>query len=468
MRHFLAIDLGAESGRVILGTLADGKLALEELHRFPNTPVRLATGLHWDTFRLFHEIQQGLAVAGRERHLKLDGIGVDTWGVDYGLFDANGELIANPRHYRDERNDGMLEKTFAVVPREDVFAETGIQFMQLNSLYQFYASKLANSPGLANAKTLLFMPDLLNYWLTGVMKAERTIASTSQFYNPKLRTWATGLLGKLGLPVQILPEIVDPGVKLGNLHGWLAEGSGLAETPVFTSAGHDTASAVAAVPATGDDWCYISSGTWSLMGVEIDEPIINEQSLALNYTNEIGVGGKVRLLKNIAGLWLLQECKRSWEAEGKNFSYDELTKLAGEARPKVALIDPDAFLHTGNMPQRIADWCKEHGQAVPETTGEFCRVILESLAERYRQVLENLESLTGRRINVIHIVGGGSRNMLLNKLVAEATGRRVIAGPVEATAAGNILVQAIGSGAIKDLDEARAVVRASFEVVEVQ
>jgi len=468
MKHFLAIDLGAESGRAILGTLADGKLSLEELHRFPNTPVRVTTGLHWDTFHLFHEIQQGLAVAGRERHLELDGIGVDTWGVDFGLLGADGELIANPRHYRDERNDGMLEKVFAVVPREAVFAETGIQFMQLNSLYQLYAAKLAGSPGLHHAKTLLFMPDLLNYWLTGVMKAERTIASTSQFYDPKRRTWASGLLGKLGLPESILPEIVEPGVKLGNLSGWLQEKCGLKETAVFTSAGHDTASAVAAVPATGDDWCYISSGTWSLMGVEIDEPIINEQSLALNYTNEIGVGGKVRLLKNIAGLWLLQECKRSWEAEGKNYSYDELTKLATEARPHVAKIDPDAFLHTGNMPQRIADWCTEHGQEVPQTTGEFCRVILESLAERYRQVLENLESLTGRRINVIHIVGGGSRNMLLNKLVAEATGRRVVAGPVEATAIGNILVQALGSGAIKDLDEGRAVVRASFEVVEVQ
>lgn len=468
MKHFLAIDLGAESGRAILGTLANDKLALEELHRFPNTPVRINTGLYWDTFRLFHEIQQGLAVAGRERHIELDGIGVDTWGVDYGLFGSDGELIANPRHYRDERNDGMMEKTFAAVPKAAIFGETGIQFMQLNSLYQLYAAKLAGAPGLANAKTLLFMPDLFNYWLTGVMMAERTIASTSQFYDPSRRTWASGLLAKLGLPESILPEIVEPGTKLGNLSGWLAEWAGLRETPVFASAGHDTACAVAAVPAQGHDWCYISSGTWSLMGVEIDEPIINEQSLALNYTNEIGVGGKVRLLKNIAGLFLLQECKRSWAIEGKNYSYDELTQLAAEARPHVAMLDPDAFLHTGNMPQKIAAWCKEHGQAVPQTTGEFCRVILECLAERYRQVLENLETLTGRRINTIHIVGGGSRNMLLNRLVAEATGRRVVAGPAEATAAGNILVQAIGSGALKNLDEARAVVRASFDVTEVQ
>ena len=340
--------------------------------------------------------------------------------------------------------------------------------MQLNSLYQLYAAKLAGSPGLANAKTLLFMPDLFNYWLTGVMKAERTIASTSQFYDPARRTWASGLLAKLGLPESILPEIVEPGTKLGNLSPWLAELAGLKQTPVFASAGHDTACAVAAVPAQGHDWCYISSGTWSLMGVEIDEPIINEQSLALNYTNEIGVGGKVRLLKNIAGLWLLQECKRSWAAEGIHYSYDELTQLAGEARPHVAMLDPDAFLHAGNMPQRIAEWCTEHGQAVPQTIGEFCRVILESLAERYRQVLENLQTLTGRRINTIHIVGGGSRNMLLNRLVAEATGRRVVAGPAEATAAGNILVQAIGSGALKDLDEARAVVQASFDVMEVK
>ena len=468
MKRFLAIDLGAESGRAILGTLEKGKLALEELHRFPNTPVRLEAGLYWDTFRLFHEIQLSLAAAGRERHLELDGIGVDTWGVDYGIFGSDGELIANPRHYRDERTDGMLERTFACVPKAQIFGETGIQFMQLNSLYQIYAAKLARSPGLANAKTLLFMPDLFNYWLTGVMKAERTIASTSQFYDPVRRTWASQLLSKLGLPELILPEIVEPGTKLGNLSPWLAEWAGLKETPVFASAGHDTACAVAAVPGVGDDWCYISSGTWSLMGVEIDEPIINEQSMQLNYTNEIGVGGKVRLLKNIAGLWLLQECKRSWAAEGMDYSYDELTKLAGEARPHVAKLDPDAFLHPGNMPTKIAGWCKEHGQPVPQTAGEFCRTILESLAERYRQVLENLQTLTGRRINTIHIVGGGSRNMLLNRLVAQATGRRVVAGPVEATALGNILVQAIGSGALKDLDEARAVVRASFDVAEVQ
>lgn len=468
MKHFLAIDLGAESGRAILGTLAEGKLALGELHRFANTPVRVTTGLHWDTFRLFHEIQQGLAVAGRERHLELDGIGVDTWGVDYGLFGTDGELIANPRHYRDERNDGMMEKTFAAVARSEIFAETGIQFMQLNSLYQLYAAKLAGSPGLKNAKTLLFMPDLFNYWLTGVMKAERTIASTSQFYDPAKRTWASGLLAGLGLPESILPEIIEPGTSLGNLSAWLAEWAGLKETPVYASAGHDTACAVAACPGEGSDWCYISSGTWSLMGVEIDEPIVNQQSLELNYTNEIGVGGKVRLLKNIAGLWLLQECKRSWAAEGNDYTYDELTRLAAEARPHVAKLEPDAFLHTGNMPVKIAEWCKEQGQAVPRTTGEYCRAILESLAERYRQVLENLQTLTGRRINTIHIVGGGSRNMLLNRLVAEATGRRVVAGPVEATAAGNILVQAIGSGALKDLEEARAVVRASFDVTEVK
>jgi rhamnulokinase len=456
---FLAIDLGAESGRAILGTLENGRLALEELHRFPNTPVRLPTGLYWDTLRLFHEIRHALAICGRERKIALDGIGIDTWGVDFGLLGADGALVDNPRHYRDARNNGMLEKTFAVVPREEIFRQTGIQFMQLNSLYQLHAMKLNGSPALRAATRLLFMPDLLNYWLTGVAKAELTIASTSQFYDPVRKQWATYLFGRLGLPAEILPEIVAPGTRLGALLPEIAESSGLAGgTPVYATACHDTASAVAAVPSEGSGWCYISSGTWSLMGAEVDAPVINETSLALNFTNEQGAGGKVRLLKNIAGLWLLQECRRDWALQGREYSYADLTRMAEDAQSCGAIVDPDALHSPGHMPEQIVEHCRGTGQAIPDQPGQMCRCILESLAATYAKVLANIETLTGVRIDRIHIVGGGSQNILLNKLAAAATGRTVIAGPVEATAAGNILVQAIGAGVVSGLDEARAVV----------
>jgi len=464
MQHYLAFDLGAESGRAMLGTLDAGRLKIEELHRFLNTPVRVFDALYWDTLRLWHEIQRGLCVAGRERKLQVDGIGIDTWGVDFALLGPDGALADNPRHYRDGRTNGVMEKLFAIVPRAEVFAQTGIQFMQLNSLYQFYALKLANSPALAAARTLLFMPDLLNYWLTGNARAERTIASTSQFYDPRRKTWAFDLLQRLGLPAHILPEIVDPGAQLGSLLGPVAAEAGLGPVPVYATGCHDTASAVAAVPAEGSDWCYISSGTWSLMGAELNEPIINAQVLAENLTNEVGAAGKVRFLKNIAGLWLMQECRRTWALEGDAYSYEELVRLAGEAEPGRPTVDPDAFLEPGDMPRKIVAHCRARGLAAPETPAQFTRTILESLAERYRQVLDSLETLAGRRFNVIHIVGGGSRNSLLNQLVANATRRTVVAGPTEATAIGNVLIQAIGAGALSGLEEARAVVRRSFEV----
>jgi rhamnulokinase len=461
-KNYLAIDLGAESGRAILGTLDNGRLELQELHRFPNQPVRTPAGLYWDSLRLFHEIEHGLAVAGRERKLHLDGIGVDTWGVDFGLIGSDGSLVASPMHYRDARNDGMLEKTFAVVPRAEIFAHTGIQFMQLNSLYQLYAMKLAGAPGLNAATRLLFMPDLFNYWLTGVECNELTEASTSQFYNPSAKRWATELFERLELPAAILGKIVTPGTLLGPLLPHVADAAGLERTLVYATASHDTAAAVAAVPAEGDGWCYISSGTWSLMGLELSEPVIDERSLALNFTNEVGVGGRIRFLKNIAGLWLLQECRRAWALDGTEYTYDELAGMTSACAPFKAVISPDEFLHAGGMPGRIAAWCASTGQIAPATPGEFARVILESLALRYRQVLESLEVAVSRKINVIHIVGGGSRNRVLNQFVADATGRIVVAGPSEATAAGNVLVQAIGSGVIANLEEARAVVRRSL------
>ena len=456
MQHYLAFDLGAESGRAMLGALEGGRLTLEELHRFANTPVRVFQSLYWDTLRLWHDIQHGAEVATRERKLKLAGMGVDTWGVDFALIGADGMLVDNPRHYRDPRTNGMMEKLFERVPREEVFRQTGIQFMQFNSLYQWYAMKLAGSPALETARTLLFLPDLFNYWLTGAAKAELTIASTSQFYNPRERRWATELVEALGLAKGILPELIEPGTRLGEYHG----------APVYAVAGHDTASAVAAVPAHGpsgkNDWCYISSGTWSLMGVEVDRPVINAQSLELNFTNELGVGGKIRLLKNIAGLWLLQECRRAWAAEGAAYSYEQLAQMAAEAKPFRAIIHPDAFLEPGEMPAKIAAHCRATGQQPPGTHAEFARTILESLGLRYRQVLESLEALVGRRIEVVHIVGGGSRNQVLNQFVADSTRRKVIAGPTEATAIGNILVQAMAAGAIRSLAEAREVVRNSF------
>ena len=466
MKRYLAFDFGAESGRAIVGTLDNGKLTLEEIHRFPNIPVRLNTGLYWDVLRLFHEVQHAMHIVGRERQYTISGIGVDTWGVDFGLLSSDGALLDNPRLYRDSRNDGTVEKICEAAGKENIFSQTGIQFMQINSLCQLYASKLAGTESLKQAVHLLFIPDLFNYWLTGVMRAEVTIASTSQFYNPAERRWATELLDTLGLPKQILPELIQPGEELGKLLPWLALESGLGEIPVYTSAGHDTASAVVAVPAEGDNWCYISSGTWSLMGVEIDEPILTKEALAMNITNEIGYGGKVRLLKNIMGLWLVQECRRTWLAQGHNYSYEELTDMAAAAETGIAVIDVDAFLHPGHMPEKIAAWCRAHSQRVPHTPGEFVRVILESLAIRYNQVLEGIEKLTGKRIDVIHIVGGGSKNKLLNSLVVKATGRRVIAGPVEGTAIGNLLVQALGAGDIGSLAEARVIVRNSFDVQE--
>jgi rhamnulokinase len=459
MPHYLAFDFGAESGRALVGTLTGGRLEVKEVHRFPNTPVRVLGALYWDTLRLWHEIQHGIAIAVRDRKLALDGIGIDTWGVDYGLLGSDGLLLESPRHYRDARTNGVMEKLFEVVPRDEVFQYTGIQFMQLNTLFQLYAAK--SSPALSIATGLLNMPDLFNYWLTGVAKSEITIASTTQFFNPATMTWATELLKRLGIRTDILGPLARPGTLLGKTID-------PPHIPVYASAGHDTAAAVAAVPAQGgDNWCYISSGTWSLMGLELDAPLINAQTLAANYTNEVGVAGKIRFLKNIAGLWLLQECRRAWAQQGHEYSYEELTSMAAEARSNSAVIDPDAFLEPGDMPAKIAAHCESNRRGVPQTHGEYTRAILESLAVRYREVLEDLEKLSGRKIEVIHIVGGGSRNMLLNQLVANTTKRRVIAGPSEATAIGNILTQAIGAGVLKDLTEARAVVRNSFELTVV-
>ncbi len=464
-RRYLALDLGAESGRAILASLADGKLALDELHRFTNAPVTLPTGLYWDTLRLFHEICEGLRAAGRAAD-RLDGIAIDTWGVDFGLLGSDGALIENPRCYRDPRTKGMQAEVFQLVPKKEVFAQTGVQFMDINSLYHLMSIQRRTPELVRHASKLLFMPDLLNYFLTGVQCSERTIASTSQFYDPVRRAFATDMLRNLGISSSFLAELVDPGTTLGEVLPHVSEHCGLKRDPqVFTTGCHDTASAVAAVPVQdGGGWCYISSGTWSLMGVELDAPVIDDATLAANFTNEAGVGNKIRLLKNIAGLWVLQECRRAWATEGHEHSYAELMEMAAAAKPMTTVIDPDAFVTPGRHPERIREHCRSRGQQVPADIGSMTRVILYSLAVRYKEVLELLERVTGRSIGVIHIVGGGSKNRLLNQLAADVTGRTVLAGPAEATAAGNALTQAMGTGDVSGLDELRQIVRRSFGV----
>jgi rhamnulokinase len=466
-RHYLALDLGAESGRAILAKLADHRIELTELHRFANTPVQLPTGLYWDTLRLFHEICEGIRAAGKATE-DLDGIAMDTWGVDFGLLGADGELLQNPRHYRDARTGGAPAAVFATVPRAEVFRQSGVQFMDINSLYQLYAIKRDSPDVLDAASKLLFMPDLFNYFLTGVFASERTIASTSQFYNPVIKAFATDMLRKLGIGAGFLAGLVDPGTELGPVLPYISDHCGLKhDAVVYTTGSHDTASAVAAVPASeGGNWCYISSGTWSLMGVELDDPVIDDASLEANFTNESGVAGKIRFLKNIPGMWVLQECRRTWAKHGQDYSYGELMESAAAAKPLDTILDLDEFTSPGNHPQRICDYCRKTAQEPPEGPGAITRVILQSLAARYQQVLESLEKLTGKSIEVIHIVGGGSRNRLLNQFAANRIGRRVIAGPAEATAAGNALIQAMGTGDIEGLEEVRAVVRQSFELEE--
>ena len=473
-RNFLAFDLGAESGRAVLGTLEDQRLTLEEKHRFANPTGRMRGRLVWNLLSQWEELKSGLRktagdTAGHGRRPALHGIGVDTWGVDFGLVGRDGDVLGNPFHYRDPRTDGVMQKTFERVSKERIFDATGVQFMQLNSLYQLIATRDTRPQLLDATETLLFVPDLFNYLFTDVRKSEFSIATTSQMYDPRKKDWARPMLEELGLPTRILPEIVPSGTVLGQLRREVAEECGVGRIPVIAPACHDTASAVASVPAetsAGGDWCYISSGTWSLMGVEVPEPVINEKSLAYNYTNEGGVGGTIRFLKNIMGLWLVQQCRGQWKSEGYEHSYAELTQMAARSRPFAAVIDPDhqSFLMPGDMPDKIERFCKDTKQRPPHTRGDYVRTCLEGLALAYRRTLEGMEDVLGRKIRVIHIVGGGSQNELLNQMTADACQRPVIAGPVEATAAGNILVQAMATGDVKSLADARAIVRESFEV----
>ncbi len=463
---YLAIDLGAESGRVMAGLFDGTRVRLEELHRFPNGPVQVADTMRWDLLRLWSEIQSGLAKAAVRFGQNITSVGVDTWGVDFVLLSKTGEMLGQPYHYRDRRTLGVMEQTFHRVSRSEIFSQTGLQFMEINSLYQLVAMNQSNAPLVQQADRFLMIPDFFHWLLSGSRVVEFTNATTSQMFHPSNRTWAYDLLRQLDLPTQMFGDVVGPGTKLGTLREDVARRAGLPRLNVVAPATHDTGAAVAAVPTenTGRaNWAYISSGTWSLMGLELPHAVLTQRALELNVTNEGGIDGTYRLLKNIMGLWLVQECRRSFERNGSAYDYGLLAQVARDAKPFRAFVDPDdrAFLAPHDMPEAMRDWCRQTNQEVPDSDGGVVRCALESLALKYRTVLGWLEELSGERVEVIHIVGGGTQNELLNQFTANATGRPVITGPIEATAFGNILVQARTAGAVGSLHEIRSVVRAS-------
>ena len=468
-RVYLAIDLGAESGRVIAGLWNGKTIKLEEVHRFPNGPVLLSDTLRWDVVRLWAEIQTGLTMAAKKFGKKIVSVGADTWGVDYVLLTKTGEMLGQPYHYRDARTNGVMEQAVKRVSRADIFAQTGLEFMQLNTLFQLIALKQTNPDLLDAADCFLMMPDFLHWALCGSRVVEFTNGTTTQCMNPLTRDWATGLLKKFGLPTRIFPEVVAPGTKLGALRPSVAEKTGLGKVQVVAPPTHDTASAVAGVPTanTGKpNWAYLSSGTWSLMGAEVNKASLSPRTLELNMTNEGGIDGTYRLLKNIMGMWLVQQCKRSFDAAGQTHSYAELENLAANAKPLRSLVNPGdvRFLNPKDMPKAIQEFCRETKQPVPKSPGELTRCARESLALKYRNVLGALEELTDNRIEVIHIVGGGSKDALLDQMTADACQRPVVTGPVEATAMGNLMMQVRASGEVSSLAEMRDAIRKSSEV----
>jgi len=468
-RIYLAIDLGAESGRVVAGLWNGKTIRLEEIHRFPNGPVYLGDSLRWDVVRLWAEIQNGLSLAARKYGKGIVSVGADTWGVDYVLLSRSNEMLGQPFAYRDARTNGMMEKAFRKVPRTKIFAQTGLQFMQFNTLYQLLAHQQACPEMLEKADALLLMPDFIHWALCGARVVEFTNGTTTQCMHPLTRNWATGLLKRFGLPAGIFPKVVPPGTRLGVLRAGLAERTGLSKINVVAPPTHDTASAVAGVPTanTGKaNWAYLSSGTWSLMGVEVKQASLGARTQELNLTNEGGLDGTYRLLKNIMGLWLVQQCKRAFDARGRKYEYGELARLAAKAPALRSIVNPDdaRFLNPPDMPKAIQAFCRETKQPVPRTEGELVRCAYESLALKYREVLGWLEELAGTGIEVIHIVGGGSQSRILNQFTADACQRPVVTGPVEATAMGNLLVQVRARGELSSLAEMRQVIRRSSDV----
>lgn len=465
----MAIDLGASGGRAILGSFDGNRLELEELSKFPNGPENINGHMYWDVLGLFREIKAALLKAAAQGH-SLASIGIDTWGVDYGLLDPNGQLISNPYHYRDRRTDHLLPELFEIIPKKEIYEATGIQFMQINTLVQLYAEVKYRPWVLDNVKALLFTPDLLNYFLTGQMRNERTIASTSQFLNPRTGAWVSDFLEKLGVNPSLLQEIIEPGEILGHTLPHVTHECGLSEGLLVVAVGsHDTASAVAATPLDNcQTSAFLSSGTWSLLGMELREPLINDVSLEANFTNESGVGNTIRFLKNISGLWLIQQCRKSWQVQGLDLSYDEIGKAAAQAEPFKFRVNPDdpKFLNPEDMVEAVLDYCRETNQPLPENYAEMARGIYESLAFSYKSTIETLETLTGENIATINMVGGGIQAELLCQLTADITGKRVVTGPVEATAMGNMLAQLMARGEIHDLQEGREIIRRSVKLKE--
>ncbi|MDG2380621.1 MAG: rhamnulokinase [Pirellulaceae bacterium] len=472
-RTYLAIDLGASSGRGVAGQFNGQRLSLEEIHRFSNGPVQSNKRLYWDVLRLWSDVQAAMLAASQRFGDDIVSVGVDTWGVDFTLLGRNDELLGNPYHYRDPETAGILDHAFRTVSREEIFAATGLQFMEINTLFQLLAMRRAQSSLLDAAESLLMIPDFFHWLLTGEKANEFTDATTTQFLNPSSQDWSRDLLSRFDLPDSMLQSIIHPGTNLGALRPEIANATGLKSASVIVPGTHDTASAVMAVPAKGEvsnqpDWCYISSGTWSLMGVEVADPVISETCRELNFTNEGGVGGTIRLLKNITGLWLVQECQRVWARAGRKFDWNQLTQMAEEAQPLQGLINPDdaVFSAPDDMPVTIQEACARRGQPVPQDEGAIVRCALESLALCYRSVLGRLEQLTKGAIQKIHIVGGGTQNQQLCQMTANACNRLVLAGPVEATAIGNVMVQAIAAGDIESISQARQVISQSFPIAQ--
>ncbi len=464
MKKVLAFDFGASSGRAILGSYENGKISLKEVHRFSNDPVKLNGTLYWDVLRLFHEIKQGIVkakIAGG-----FDSIGIDTWGVDFGLIDKEGRLLENPVHYRDLRTSGLVDEAFKTIPRKKLYDITGIQFMELNTLFQLISLRRQRPELLQRADKMLFMPDLFAYFLTGKMCAEYSIASTSQLIDLKTGSWSKEILDAFQIDEKLFAPIVEPGTVLGELTDEICEECGVNKVPVISVCGHDTQSAITAVPCVEGDFAFLSSGTWSLFGTELDAPIVNETSLNINITNEGGYGQSTGFLKNIIGLWLIQESRRQWQREGKDYSYAELEKLALAEQPFKCFIDPDApeFTPQGNIPRRVQEFCKKTGQYVPQSVGEIMRCIYESLAMKYRLTFQKLCECTNKDYPVIHVIGGGTKDGLLCKMTANSCDRTVKAGPIEATVMGNVAVQLLSDGTIESISQARQAVADSEQL----
>jgi len=459
-RNYLAFDIGAESGRAVLAHLQSGILTTQEVHRFANVPVACAGSLHWDVARLWLEMRRALAGL---REPELEGVGVDTWGVDYALLGHDGELLENPYHYRDARTQGVMDEVFKLVSKEDIYGITGIQFMPINTLYQLFAAKRQTTRILEAAERMVTIPDLFHYWLTGNAVCEFTNATTTQMVNAVSRTWATDLMERLHLPSCLPGPMVEPGSLVGALLPEVAAGTALAGTAVIAPASHDTGSAVAAISAR-EGTAFISSGTWSLVGTEVDAPVLSQKAMRLNFSNEGGVNGTTRLLKNVMGLWMVRCCRDSWAARGSDYAYQELMQLAAAQPAFQHLVDPDdeSFLRPNDMCGAIDRFCLKTEQPLPSNPGAYVRTILESLAMRYGSIVQHLGELTQRPIEQIRVIGGGSKNRLLNQFTADATGKRVLAGPVEAAALGNVAVQVLATGGAASFEEVRAIIDRSF------